>query len=57
MMILELVDVSYGFANPDEMLATITVVLETALRRILCFLTHHLSTSILGARPFDQPIF
>lgn len=32
MMILELVDVSYGFAYPDEMLATITVVLETALR-------------------------
>jgi hypothetical protein len=31
MMILELVDVSYRFANSYEMLATVTVILESAL--------------------------
>lgn len=31
MMVLELVDVSYSFANPDEMLTTVTIILESAL--------------------------
>jgi len=57
MMVLELVDVSYGFANPDKVLATVAIILESALLEILYFFTHHSPTSILIARLLKQPYF
>jgi len=44
MMILELVDMCYGFANFDEVLATIAFILEGGIMGIFFFFTHHSPT-------------